>query len=108
MRSHGSIVCSVQGFEAATYYRSAPARTRENAAGVVACYHEDAARTVTRIVARWWMLMTSGEYGFERDIVEKAAVDRMPVPHLGDLSGALRAALNEIVADWRAAKSWLG
>lgn len=30
--------------------------------------------------ARWWLLMTSGEYGFEREVVEKTAFDALPIP----------------------------
>ncbi|KAA2235861.1 N-6 DNA methylase [Salinarimonas soli] len=56
-------------------------------------------------LARWWMLMTSGEYGFERDIVEKATVDDMPVPDLASLSPAQRHVLDGIVADWQASRA---
>lgn len=31
-------------------------------------------------LAVWWALMTSGEFGVEREVVEKAALERMPVP----------------------------
>lgn len=31
-------------------------------------------------ISRWWLLMTSGEYGFEREVVEKEAFDSLPVP----------------------------
>ncbi len=44
-------------------------------------------------LARWWTLMTSGEFGFERDVVEKAAIDKMPLPAFEDLGGDL---LNEL------------
>jgi hypothetical protein len=31
-------------------------------------------------IAVWWALMTSGEFGVEREVVEKAALERMPIP----------------------------
>lgn len=54
----------------------------------------DHARTLARYLALifgsklalWWALVTSGEFGFEREVVEKAALDRMPVPDFRKLT----------------------
>lgn len=35
--------------------------------------------------AFWYYLMTSGEFGFEREKIEKATIDGIPVPHLDGL-----------------------
>lgn len=32
--------------------------------------------------SRWWALMRSGKYGFERDLVEKTVIDALPLPPL--------------------------
>lgn len=40
--------------------------------------------------ALWFALMTSGKFGFERDVIEKAALDRMPLPDFNALSAAER------------------
>ena len=34
----------------------------------------------------WLVLMTSGEFGFERDVIEKATIDRIPMPDFDSLS----------------------
>src|SRR6201991_791713 len=45
--------------------------------------------------ALWFALMTSGEFGFERDVIEKATIDRTVVPAFDDLSSTdLRKADN--------------
>ena len=36
----------------------------------------------------WLALVTSGEFGFEREVIEKATLDRMPVPDFDLLSAA--------------------
>ena len=38
--------------------------------------------------ALWFALMTSGEFGFERDVIEKATIDRTVVPAFENLSAA--------------------
>lgn len=40
--------------------------------------------------ALWFALITSGEFGFEREVIEKAALDRMPLPDFNALSAAER------------------
>lgn len=41
--------------------------------------------------ALWFALMTSGKFGFEREVIEKAAIDRMPLPDFNALSTKQRA-----------------
>jgi hypothetical protein len=37
-------------------------------------------------IALWWSLVTSGEFGFEREVVEKAALDKIPFPDFQKLT----------------------
>lgn len=37
-------------------------------------------------VAVWYLLMTSGEFGLERDTIEKRGIDSIPIPILDDLT----------------------
>lgn len=37
-------------------------------------------------IALWFVLVTSGEFGFEREVVEKTTVDRLPIPDFDSLS----------------------
>lgn len=36
--------------------------------------------------ALWFALLTSGEFGFERDVIEKSALDRIPLPDFRQLT----------------------
>ena len=57
--------------------------------------------------ALWLALITSGEFGFEREVVEKAALDRIPVPDFRTLSHDRREGISglfEQVA--RGEKTW--
>lgn len=49
-------------------------------------------------IARWWALMRSGKYGFERDLVEKAVVDDFPMPPMERLDKAQLRAFDELGA----------
>lgn len=42
--------------------------------------------------ALWFALMTSGKFGFEREVIEKAALDRMPLPDFNTLRAEQREA----------------
>ena len=65
--------------------------------------------------ALWYALMTSGEFGFEREVVEKATLDRIPIKPFGDLSDNDRAQIEQIFvaiaagnADgWKRADAWV-
>ena len=41
-------------------------------------------------VMTWLALVTSGEFGFEREVIEKATIDRIPLPDFRQLSGSQR------------------
>jgi len=49
--------------------------------------------------ALWFTLMTSGKFGFEREVIEKAAFDRMPLPDFYALSTAERRAAAHLFED---------
>lgn len=44
----------------------------------------------------WLALITSGEFGFERDVIEKAALDRIPVPDFRNLASDKLAEINQL------------
>lgn len=65
--------------------------------------------------ALWFALVTSGKFGFERDVIEKAAFDRMPLPDFRTLSKEQRnetASLFDGVAQsertWEDVDRWVG
>ena len=47
-------------------------------------------------LALWFVLLLSGQFGFERDVVEKAAVDRIHVPDFDDLAPSQYRELAEL------------
>lgn len=47
-------------------------------------------------VALWQVLITSGEFGFERDTIEKATIDGLLIPTLEDLSASDRIDLDRL------------
>ena len=53
-------------------------------------YGKELATFITLIlgsrIALWFVLVTSGEFGFEREVVEKTTVDRLPIPDFDKLS----------------------
>ena len=55
----------------------------------------------------WLALVTSGEFGFERDVVEKAALDQVPLPDFDKLSGKQRGEIRKLTEGLRSgATSW--
>jgi hypothetical protein len=48
--------------------------------------------------ALWFSLMTSGEFGFERDVIEKATIDRTVVPAFDDFSPADLRKMDDLFA----------
>jgi hypothetical protein len=59
--------------------------------------------------ALWHALMTSGEFGFEREVIEKLVIDRLPVPSFEDLEPSERQqidALFERVAGGNSEAAW--
>jgi hypothetical protein len=57
--------------------------------------------------ALWLALITSGEFGFERDVVEKAALDRIPLPDFRKLTVHHRHEITRLFDGLRLSeKSW--
>ena len=48
-------------------------------------------------LAIWFALITSGKFGFEREVVEKAALDRIPLPDFDKLTPQLRREIERLV-----------
>jgi hypothetical protein len=66
-------------------------------------------------LAIWMALITSGEFGFEREVVEKSALDRMPLPDFDQLERSRRRevitifdSLRSGVTAWEEADEWVG
>lgn len=49
----------------------------------------------------WFALITSGKFGFERDVVEKAALDRIPLPDFDKLTPLQRGEVERLFEDLR-------
>ena len=58
--------------------------------------------------ALWFALMTSGEFGFERDVVEKATIDRIVLPPFDGFPPAERRKAKDLFAslDKNAEDGW--
>lgn len=58
-------------------------------------------------VAVWFALMTSGEFGFEREVIEKATLDRIPLPDFRDFTPTRKDEINTLFESLRVGKtSW--
>ncbi|MBL4808418.1 MAG: N-6 DNA methylase [Rhodobacteraceae bacterium] len=67
--------------------------------------------------ALWYSLMTSGEFGFERDVIEKYIIQEIPLPPFSELSPEDRNQVNimfdelaegETFEKWRKVDEWVG
>jgi type I restriction-modification system DNA methylase subunit len=57
--------------------------------------------------ALWMALVTSGEFGFERETIEKATIDRIPVPDFRKFTSIKRAEIMSVFNDlYSGAMSW--
>lgn len=57
--------------------------------------------------AVWLSLVTSGKFGFERDVVEKATLDRFPLPDFETLTAQQRREIEQLVEGLRSSGgSW--
>jgi hypothetical protein len=57
--------------------------------------------------ALWLALVTSGEFGFEREVIEKAALDRIPVPDFRQLGADVWTEIQELFeAVYQCASAW--
>ncbi|MDR0481120.1 MAG: SAM-dependent methyltransferase [Gallionellaceae bacterium] len=58
-------------------------------------------------LAAWMSLMTSGEFGFEREVIEKATLDRIPIPDFDAITPKQREEAIQLFRHLRAGKvSW--
>ena len=62
----------------------------------------------------WFALVTSGEFGFEREVVEKVIVDHVPLPEYRDLTSTQREEVRALYTDlsaglcsWDAVDDWV-
>lgn len=55
-------------------------------------------------VALWMILLTSGEFGFEREVVEKATLESLPIPDFNHLSADERADVLRLFEQLQAGK----
>jgi hypothetical protein len=62
----------------------------------------------------WMALVTSGEFGFEREVIEKATLDRMPIPDFRKFNSSFRAEINRHfnglqngTSDWPEIDRWV-
>lgn len=62
----------------------------------------------------WLALLTSGEFGFEREVIEKAALDRLPLPDFRKLAPAKLDEINQLFdrlhlseANWEDVDRWV-
>ena len=65
-------------------------------------------------LATWFALVTSGRFGVERDVVEKIALDRLPLPRFDQLTGGQRediwrliGGLDSGATSWEEADVWV-
>lgn len=66
--------------------------------------------------ALWHALITSGEFGFEREVIEKFVIDSLPVPQFDDLSRVERNQIDSLFSalardgsesSWERADTWV-
>ena len=58
-------------------------------------------------LAVWLALVTSGEFGFEREVIEKATLDRIPLPEFEGLTAQQRGEIESLVEGLRSGRvSW--
>ena len=65
-------------------------------------------------LATWFALVTSGKFGFERDVVEKATLDRIPLPDFDKLAPQQRREIERLVeglqcgnVSWEQVDEWV-
>lgn len=113
--SHGRIMTSVSTTDVVfnQSYHGYTASARENGAELVRYL----ALVVGSQIALWHALITSGRFGFEREVVEKFIIDEIPVPIFEDLSPDDRRRSSELFevlarqgdeAGWDQVDQWVG
>ena len=65
-------------------------------------------------LAIWFALVTSGKFGFERDVVEKATLDRIPLPDFEKLTPRQRREIDSLIqglhsgeVSWEEVDKWV-
>jgi len=65
--------------------------------------------------ALWYVLLTSGEFGFEREVVEKITIDKIPIVPFESLDASALASINQLFEaivredspeNWRKVDAW--
>jgi N-6 DNA Methylase len=56
-------------------------------------------------LAVWMALVTSGEFGFEREVIEKATLDRIPLPDLRKLETSQRTDIGKLFVELQSGDS---
>ena len=83
--------------------------------------HPDAALLVRYLalvfgskIVVWFALVTSGEFGFEREVIEKATLDRIPLPDFDKLTPQQRGEIERLVeglqsgeVSWEEVDKWV-
>ena len=83
--------------------------------------HPDAALIVRYLalvlgskLASWFALITSGRFGVERNVVEKIALDRLPLPHFDQLTPLQRGEIGRLIegldsgaVSWEEVDEWV-
>ncbi|MDE0029004.1 MAG: N-6 DNA methylase [Deltaproteobacteria bacterium] len=89
--------------------------------GYSPCQHPDASMLVRYLalvlgskLVTWLALVTSGEFGFEREVIEKATLDRIPLPNFHKLQpyqlveiANLTDGLNSGAVSWHDVDEWV-
>ena len=85
-----------------TFYGYSPSGDRD--AGLLVRY---LALVLGSKLVVWLALVTSGEFGFEREVVEKATLDRIPLPDFEKLTAQQRGEIDSFVEGLRSGRvSW--
>lgn len=113
--SHGRIMTSVVADDVVfnQSYHGYTAHTHEHGAELVRYL----ALLLGSKIALWYALITSGRFGFEREVVEKFIIDEIPIPKFEELSAADRKiatalfdalAQEDNEAGWDKVDRWIG
>ncbi len=98
----GVAICEGDAVFNETFYGYSPSGDPE--AGLLVRY---LALVLGSKLAVWLALVTSGEFGFERDVVEKATLDSFPLPDFEKLTAQQRREIENLVEGLRSnAASW--
>lgn len=98
----GVAICEEDAVFNETFYGYSPSGDRD--AGLLVRY---LALVLGSRLAVWFALVTSGEFGVERRVIEKATLDRIPIPDFERLTAEQRGEIADLVAGLSAGRvSW--